>query len=184
MKWKNGGGITHEIAESVGPRGFAWRLSIAEISESGAFSLFPDHHRILTVIEGNGIDLVSESSTLTAYKKDPISFPGGQNVQGSLLNGQIRNFNVIYDHKAVDAKVYVIVARTTKTLTVSNSQTIAIYAVNGTALINEVKVCQNETFIGKFGGAELSVSCEGWAILVMIKNIDSGSEPSGGLAAE
>lgn len=169
MKWKNGGGITHEIAVSAGPRGFAWRLSIAEVSQSGDFSLFPDHHRILTVIEGNGIDLVSESSTLTAYKNDPISFSGAQNIQGSLLNGRIRNFNLIYDHKIVDAKVYIIVAGTTKKLRISNPQTIAVYAVSGTAFINEMEVYQNETFIGKFGAVELSVSCEGWAILVMIK---------------
>lgn len=169
MKWKNGGGVTHEIAVSAGPREFVWRLSIAEVAESGEFSLFPDHHRILTVIEGNGINLISEKLTLTACKKDPTSFSGDQKIQGNLLNGPIRDFNLIYDHKTVNAKVYIVDAGKTMKLSVSNSHTIAAYAVSGTAFINATKVCQNETLIGKSRDVELSISSADWAIAVTIR---------------
>lgn len=42
MPWKNGGGSTEEIARDAGAGldGFGWRLSIADITESGGFSTF------------------------------------------------------------------------------------------------------------------------------------------------
>ena len=39
MPWKNGGGSTLEIVKDAGKglEGFGWRLSIADIAESGGF---------------------------------------------------------------------------------------------------------------------------------------------------
>ncbi|HAJ22213.1 MAG TPA: HutD-family protein, partial [Rhodospirillaceae bacterium] len=55
--WKNGGGITREIALKEDEDGFLWRLSIADVRTDGPFSSFPDRHRILTVIAGVGMRL-------------------------------------------------------------------------------------------------------------------------------
>ena len=43
MPWKNGGGSTEEISRDAGTGldGFGWRLSIADIGESGGVSLSP-----------------------------------------------------------------------------------------------------------------------------------------------
>lgn len=44
MPWKNGRGETTEIAvwpEGAGLQDFGWRLSMAGVSEHGAFSAFP-----------------------------------------------------------------------------------------------------------------------------------------------
>ena len=44
MPWKNGQGITHEIArEPAAGDSFLWRLSIAEVAADGDFSLVPRH---------------------------------------------------------------------------------------------------------------------------------------------
>ena len=53
--WKNGGGITREIAAS--PDGaaldaFDWRVSMAEVAAAGPFSRFEGVDRILTVLTG------------------------------------------------------------------------------------------------------------------------------------
>ncbi|MEP6831061.1 MAG: HutD family protein [Rhizomicrobium sp.] len=53
--WKNGKGVTSELA--IFPRDadletFGWRVSIAEVRESGPFSNFPGIDRLLAVLEG------------------------------------------------------------------------------------------------------------------------------------
>ncbi len=53
--WKNGGGRTAEILampEGAGLDGFDWRISTAEVAQSGPFSLFAGLDRWLTVLEG------------------------------------------------------------------------------------------------------------------------------------
>ena len=57
MPWKNGGGVTIEIA--VSPSGssldtFDWRVSMATVIEPGPFSSFPGIDRTLCVLTGNG----------------------------------------------------------------------------------------------------------------------------------
>jgi len=54
MAWKNGQGMTREIAREPGDGDFLWRLSIAEVAASGDFSLFPGYDRTITLIEGAG----------------------------------------------------------------------------------------------------------------------------------
>jgi environmental stress-induced protein Ves len=58
--WKNGGGITTEIA--IGPVGatlqdFRWRISRAQIEREGPFSVFPGVTRWIALMEGAGCRL-------------------------------------------------------------------------------------------------------------------------------
>lgn len=60
MPWKNGGGVTFEVA--VGPIGagidaFDWRISMARVETPGPFSAFPGCDRILTVLSGGPMTL-------------------------------------------------------------------------------------------------------------------------------
>ena len=59
MPWKNGGGSTEEITRDAGTGldGFGWRLSIADIGESGGFSMFTGYERVITVLQGDGMTL-------------------------------------------------------------------------------------------------------------------------------
>lgn len=59
MPWKNGGGSTEEITRDAGTglEGFGWRLSIADIGESGGFSTFPGYERVISVLQGDGMTL-------------------------------------------------------------------------------------------------------------------------------
>jgi uncharacterized protein len=54
-QWKNGGGITREVAVSPPGSGFAdfnWRISIATVTGGGPFSVFPTTDRELVVLKG------------------------------------------------------------------------------------------------------------------------------------
>ncbi|HDS1734725.1 MULTISPECIES: HutD family protein [Pseudomonas] len=99
MPWKNGGGFTEEITRDAGDglEGFGWRLSIADIDESGGFSSFAGYQRIISVLQGDGMRLLVDgqlSRPLLAF--DGFAFAGESQVSCKLLGGSIRDFNLIY----------------------------------------------------------------------------------------
>ena len=61
MPWKNGGGMTLQLAISpagAGLEDFAWRISSAQVAMDGAFSCFPGIDRSLAVLAGIARDVV------------------------------------------------------------------------------------------------------------------------------
>lgn len=108
MPWKNGGGSTEEIARDAGHGldGFGWRLSIADIAESGGFSSFCGYQRIISVLQGAGMVLTvdgQDSRSLQAL--DPFAFSGDSQVSCTLLDGPIRDFNLIYAPQRYQARL-------------------------------------------------------------------------------
>ncbi|MDO7538754.1 HutD family protein [Acinetobacter nosocomialis] len=98
MLWKNGAGFTLEIARSQGEADFDWRISMADVTTSGPFSLFPNKQRIISVLDGQGIVLhVDELPAKTLKQGDIFAFHGESQVQSELLEGAIRDLNLIYD---------------------------------------------------------------------------------------
>lgn len=103
--WRNGGGITREIAclpiaassaaQGASDPGWDWRVSIADVTHAGEFSPFPGMERLLTVIEGDlmVLDVNGLEHRLEKYK--PFRFSGEAASNGSLPNGAIRDLNVI-----------------------------------------------------------------------------------------
>ncbi|MFK8330611.1 HutD family protein [Pseudomonas sp. BJa5] len=99
MPWKNGGGSTEEITRDGGEglEGFGWRLSIADIGESGGFSSFAGYQRIITVLQGEGMQLqVDGQAARPLLPFDAFAFKGESQVSCRLLGGAIRDFNLIY----------------------------------------------------------------------------------------
>lgn len=97
--WKNGAGSTEEIARDAGAGldGFGWRLSIADVEESGSFSAFAGYQRIITVVQGAGMRLrVDGQLSRELIPLDPFAFDGASVVHCELLGGAIRDFNLIY----------------------------------------------------------------------------------------
>ncbi|MEZ6096363.1 MAG: HutD family protein [Pirellulaceae bacterium] len=103
--WKNGGGVTHEIARAEDCGQWLWRLSIAEVESDGPFSRFDGLSRILTVIEGTGINLEMPDGVLAVRPLNPIAFHGELPVIGRLIDGPIRDLNVIFDASRIEASV-------------------------------------------------------------------------------
>lgn len=78
LPWKNGCGTTREIARMPGHGPFDWRLSLADLTESGPFSSFPGVTRTLFLIDGR-LELHGPGgvTTLTAPGQS-VTFDGGQ----------------------------------------------------------------------------------------------------------
>ena len=97
--WKNGGGLTREIAASPPGAGFDdfdWRVSMAEVRTDGPFSAFPHIDRVLTVLEGRlALDIEGRQTIELAPGAAPLAFPGDAPTVGRLLEGPVTDLNVM-----------------------------------------------------------------------------------------
>jgi environmental stress-induced protein Ves len=97
--WKNGGGVTREIATGAAPRpgaGWGWRVSLADVAQDGPFSIFPGVDRVLAVIEGAGMDLVRPDGRVVALDPfQPVRFAGEEPLSGRLRRGPVRDLNAM-----------------------------------------------------------------------------------------
>ncbi|RST04934.1 HutD family protein [Streptomyces sp. WAC07149] len=136
--WKNGGGVTREIAarpEGAGTADFAWRVSLAEVEADGPFSSFPGVDRILTLAEGAGMDLtVGGARRLVDERYAPQHFPGDRPTDCRLLGGPVVNFNVMYHRDRVRARTAVV--RGELALTALPDETLVVVALEGPAALH------------------------------------------------
>lgn len=98
--WRNGGGVTHEVAvfpAGAGTDGFDWRVSIAEVVAPGPFSCFDGVDRILTLIEGElRLDFPCARRPVTLTRRSaPCAFPGDLLTFGTPLGGLARDLNIM-----------------------------------------------------------------------------------------
>src|SRR5580704_3578190 len=100
VPWKNGGGTTRTVAvspEGAGFDDFMWRVSIAEVRQSGGFSLFPDVDRTIVLLDGAGMVLQGSDGSAYALTTPfvPHSMRGEDPVEARLVNGPTHDFNVM-----------------------------------------------------------------------------------------
>lgn len=95
MPWANGKGTTVEILRIERDGVLVLRLSRANVVEDGAFSLFPDIERNLTVISGQGFWLVGDGVQLHALPLRPVAFAGDVLVRAEGVITAVEDFNVM-----------------------------------------------------------------------------------------
>jgi hypothetical protein len=109
IPWKNGLGHTTELAINNGGNldDFDWRLSIASVVNDGEFSNFSGYQRNLVLIEGSGLILDHGNGDIDKLTNllDIAHFDGGNKTYGSLVNGAIKDFNVITNQQSYNAQV-------------------------------------------------------------------------------
>jgi environmental stress-induced protein Ves len=105
--WKNGGGMTREVAAfpaqqaGAGPREFVWRVSVAEVAQAGPFSRFDGVDRTLVLLAGAGMlldELDGASVVNTHVLRQPLDvarFAGETRVDARLVDGATRDFNLM-----------------------------------------------------------------------------------------
>ncbi len=113
VPWKNGGGLTSEVVSQ--PPGsdvaaFDWRVSIAHIARSGPFSAFVGVDRVITLLEGQGVRLMSAQGGIDHWLCEPLqpfAFSGDLPMKAELLGGDCHDFNVMTRRGACRADVMV-----------------------------------------------------------------------------
>jgi len=141
IPWKNGKGITTELAISENGTldNFDWRLSIASVVENGDFSDFSGYWRNLVLISGNGITLKHSKDSNVQIDKltqqlQISSFDGASKTYGGLCDGKIEDFNVITKIGSYHAKVRTYTSE--KSFTINACELCFIYPLESTAFIS------------------------------------------------
>lgn len=164
--WKNGGGVTHEIEKREAEGSLLWRLSIADVERDGPFSSFPGLHRILTVISGAGLVLAAPDTTLNAATLVPVSFSGETAIDGRLVSGAIRDFNVIFDPVRIVAAVDMVRGRQELPL-LSAPGLRGLLAVDGSVSLNGIRVEQGS--FAFFLGGSVTPEADATALTVSLQ---------------
>lgn len=163
--WKNGGGSTLEVCrdQGAGLDGFGWRLSIADIAEGGPFSTFAGYERVITVLEGEGmvleVDTVS-SGPLRAYQ--PFAFSGASQVTCSLIDGPVRDFNLIYKPERYQVQLRWFNPASSENLAES-ANTRVLFAAEGGVQVetngNGLTLARHDSLILDYASARVSGQC-------------------------
>jgi environmental stress-induced protein Ves len=100
VPWKNGGGVTREIAAypaGSGMEAFEWRASTAIVAADGPFSFFGSVERTLAVLGGDGLELRIDGAAPVRLgpDHDPITFPGDVAAAASLIGGPVTDLNIM-----------------------------------------------------------------------------------------
>ncbi|MGN6316309.1 HutD/Ves family protein [Trinickia sp.] len=104
--WKNGGGVTREIAAypvGAGLDTFVWRLSVADVERPGPFSRFPGVERTLVLLDGEGMSLIERGDGAVGGGRthaltrpfDIARFDGEAAFDAELVRGATRDFNLM-----------------------------------------------------------------------------------------
>ena len=99
VAWKNGGGVTREVA--VHPPGsdldsFDWRVSLAEVRRGGPFSVFPGVDRQLALISGQlQLSIAGREAVTLAADGLALVFPGDVPASAEPVQAPVRDLNVM-----------------------------------------------------------------------------------------
>jgi environmental stress-induced protein Ves len=108
--WKNGGGVTREIAaypHGAGFDTFIWRVSLADVAQPGPFSSFAGIDRTLVLLSGAGM-LLDEAQGRTHALEQPYDiarFAGETAIDARLVDGATRDFNLMIRRGAATGEI-------------------------------------------------------------------------------
>ncbi len=98
MPWKNGGGVTTEVAISppyTTVSDFDWRISMAKVPASGPFSAFANINRVLAVLEGEMLLTIGEDGAILIAPGSPaIAFAGDTPTRAEVIR-EVTDLNVM-----------------------------------------------------------------------------------------
>jgi uncharacterized protein len=162
--WKNGGGVTREIAAArdetrgAAPGAFAWRVSVADVAQAGPFSRFDGVERTLVLLEGAGMLLdeagsVARMHALTA-PLDIARFAGEAAIDARLVNGPTRDFNLMVRRGAARGTLDVWRAPMVRDLA---AQTVLLYCAQGAF---DIRVDRDEPAFSLGTGDTLRIDAE------------------------
>lgn len=104
--WKNGGGTTRELVAWPDAEQWVWRLSVAEVAQSGPFSRFDGVQRWFAVLGGAGVAL-THNGVWHALTVDsaPFCFDGGLPTACDLINGATQDLNLMIRVAGIGAEL-------------------------------------------------------------------------------
>ena len=171
MPWKNGGGTTSEIAiEHAADGSMLWRLSIADVKQSGPFSDFSGCDRTIMLLEGRGFVLNFDQAPTKRLDRhyELFDFSGDWRTDCTLIDGPVRDFNLIRSRSAPPARVETLRLPDGAT-TLEASGTILLYAVTGEIEVPGDSFLSGDTMRIDDAPGRFTLMCDGPAILIAVR---------------
>jgi len=133
MPWRNGGGTTTEILVAPAEGRFVHRVSIADVASDGPFSRFEGYDRHIMLLAGRGMTLDGGPHGVVDLHTplEPRTFSGDWDVVGALVEGPVRDFNLIVDRARATASLAVRVLADPETLAVAPGTTCIVHVIDG-----------------------------------------------------
>ena len=132
MPWRNGLGTTIELLKQDLPDGdgFAWRLSMAEVTTNGAFSNFSGYDRTLLLLDGKGLTLDCDGASHRLENPLQLArFSGDDHTTATLHDGPVKDFNIMVQRRHCSARVNS--AQHQESTLDLNCDILLVYAVDG-----------------------------------------------------
>jgi environmental stress-induced protein Ves len=139
--WKNGGGVTTDIADDYAPgaepgswSGMLWRFGFTQIVAPGPFSDLAGFDRILTVIGGRGLVLEIEGGAALDVRQPfrPVRFRGEDRIVSRLEAGPVTVLNLLADRMMHAIDVVILTAGEMRLL---DAAVHVVYALEHSALV-------------------------------------------------
>lgn len=143
--WKNGGGITRNIAKGLTTDQVAWTISRADVAQDGPFSDFAGMIRILTVVSGGDMTLVCPEGPMSATLWAPVRFDGGLSVSSRLTSGPLTDLNLMFNPRHCDGAVKVLRGPVEKDILCPVRGLIVHHVLAGTPRINAMPLTIGDT---------------------------------------
>ncbi len=104
--WRNGGGTTRELLAWPRASGWALRISVAQVAQSGPFSAYAGVSRWFVVLSGAGVELAwpGRQQQLTT-ESPPVQFDGADPPQCRLLGGATEDLNLMLQQGSLQSHV-------------------------------------------------------------------------------
>jgi len=151
VPWKNGMGITREIA--VVPAGasvdaFTWRASIADVDTASPFSSFPGVDRTIVLLDGDGFTMTLDGVRQHALTERfvPFAFAGEASVDVDLAGGATRDFNLMVRRGRASARVTTMDLTAPLTLP---SDAVLAHLARGSASVDGHAMRTGDTWLGR-----------------------------------
>ena len=94
--WRNGFGTTRELVAWPDSAAWQWRVSVAEVVQSGPFSSFAGVQRWFAVLDGDGVCLTIDGCQQRLCTTDePLAFDGAALTSCQLLGGATQDLNLM-----------------------------------------------------------------------------------------
>ncbi|UPG86236.1 HutD family protein [Luteibacter aegosomatis] len=177
VPWKNGLGITREIAvfpNGAGMDDFLWRASIADVDTASPFSVFPGIDRTIVLLEGDGFTMTLDGEREHALTEPcvPFAFAGEARVEVRLANGATRDFNLMVRRGEAEGDILVLRGPGTIDL---DADIVLVYVAHGEGRANDRPIASGDT-VFQPQGIELGEGTV--ALAIRLRPSRTGSAPT------
>jgi uncharacterized protein len=144
--WKNGGGLTREIAVAFSDdasKHVLWRISLATIERDGPFSEFRGYDRTIVALDDDPVELDIDGTTIVLEPGHPHEFRGESQVACRLRAGATRDLNAMTSRDAFVHDVEIVTSA--QRFVLDDDEIAFVYAIDGDAAVDGMPCAAGDT---------------------------------------